>query len=146
MADHRLIGHSRLLEVGGFWFSQPLIARVNAWRQALRVGDSVQQFGQFAAFVDAECREERVLVLPRYLTDSFEDFAAILCQMEGVQAAVLGVWLPLNEFSLLQIVQDGYQPAGVDSQPRGQFLLADARGVAQESQDSRVRRREVEGT
>jgi hypothetical protein len=66
--------------------------------------------------------------------------------MEGVQAAVLRVWLPFNEFSLLQIVEDGYQPAGVDSQPRGQFLLADARRLAQEPQDSRVGRREVEGT
>jgi hypothetical protein len=85
-------------------------------------------------------------MLPRHLTDSLQDFTAILCQMEGVQPAVFGVWLPFNKFSLLQIVQDGYQPAGMDPQSCRKFLLAEAGSHAQESQDSRVRWREVQGT
>ena len=127
---HSLTGHSRLLEFGGFWFSQSLIARVNAWRQVLSVGNSAQQFGQFDALVAAECREERLLVLPRQLADSLQDFTAIPGEMEGVQPAVLRVWLTLNEFSSFKIVQDGDQATGMDSQPRGEILLAYARGLA----------------
>jgi len=84
-------------------------------------------------------------MLPRYLADSLQDFTAVLCQMEGVEPPVLRVWFPLDKFSLLEIVQNGYQPAGMDLQLRGKFLLADPRRNAQESQDSGVRWRELQG-
>jgi hypothetical protein len=85
-------------------------------------------------------------MLPRYFADSLQDFAAILCQMEGVEPPVLRVWLALDKFSLFEIVQDGHEAAGMDLQLRGKFLLADARRATQESQDSCVRWRELQGS
>jgi hypothetical protein len=84
-------------------------------------------------------------MLPRYLADSLQDFTAILCQVEGVEPPVLRVWLALDKFSLLEIVQDGHEPAGMDLQLRRKFLLADPRRHAQESQDSCVRWGELQG-
>jgi hypothetical protein len=63
-------------------------------------------------------------MLPRYLADSFQDFNAILCQMEGIHPAVFRVWLALDKFSLLQIVEDGHEPAGMDCRKRADSFRA----------------------
>jgi hypothetical protein len=133
-----------MLEGGRFRFPEALIPRVNAGREALLVGNSVQQFRQPLAIVAAECGEEHILMLPRHLTDSLQDFAPILCQMQRIQPPVLGVWLPLDKLPPFQIIQDGHQAAGMNVQLLRKFLLADSRRDAQKSQDSRVRRSQLQ--
>ena len=75
------VGSFEKLDLGRSCFPQPLIAWVHPSREALRGGDSTQQFCQSAALLRAERREEGVLMLSRYFADSLQDFTAILCQI-----------------------------------------------------------------
>lgn len=102
------------------------ISRMNTWREALFVGNFFEQGSQAAAFVAIKRGKKRILVLTRNLAYPFKDFNAILCQVERIQAAVVRIRLPLEEVSLLKIVEDRHQPAGMNLQPGRQLLLTDA--------------------
>jgi hypothetical protein len=99
---------------------------MDAWREALLTGDLLQKGTQAAAFIAVKHGEKRILVLTRNLAYAFQDFDAILCQMQRIQAAVIGIRLPLYETSLLEVVQYGNQPAGMNLQSGRECLLTDA--------------------
>lgn len=77
---------------------------MDARRKALLIGNLLQKGSQAAAFIAVKHGEKRILVLTRNLAYPFQDFDAILCQMQRIQAAVIGIGLPLYETSLLKVV------------------------------------------
>jgi hypothetical protein len=99
---------------------------MNTRREALFIGNFLQQSGQAATFAAVKRGKKRILVLTRNLAYPFKDFNPILCQVERIQPAVVRIGLALEEVSLLKIVEDRDQPAGMNLQSGRQFLLADA--------------------
>ena len=123
--------------------SYSFISWMNTWRQALFIGNFLQQSSQAAAFIDVERSKKRILVLTLNFAYPFKDFDAILCQMERIQPAVVAIRLPLQKVSLLKIVQYRHEPAGMNLQSGRQLLLADAGRHPQQSQNSHIRWRKL---
>jgi len=120
-------------------FPHPLIPRVDAASESLFVRDSLKHLRQLRALLGGERNKKCLLMLPSHLPDPLQDFTAIPGQMERIQAPVVGVCLPLNKLTPFQIVENCHQPAGMNLEPQGKFLLADSRRRAQQTQDTRIR-------
>ncbi|MGA8161729.1 MAG: hypothetical protein WA374_04130 [Acidobacteriaceae bacterium] len=79
-----------------------------------------------------------------YFSNLRQGCAAVFRQMERIKAPVVRVGSPLHQLPLFEVIQDGYQPAGVNPQLLGEFLLAQSGRNAQQAQDSGIRRRELQ--
>ena len=94
--------------------SQSPIARVNPSNQSLLVSDSEQKRGKLVALLLSKSGQESILMLPRYLADLVQSCLTVSCQMKGIQSPVIRVCSSLHEPSILQMVQDRHQPAGIN--------------------------------
>ena len=73
-----------------------------------------------------------------------KDPLAVFGQVQCILPAIISVRLAFDEPLLFERIQDGYQTAGMDAEPRGELLLAQTTRGGQQAQDPRVRRRQVE--
>ncbi|HLJ79184.1 MAG TPA: hypothetical protein VKT75_17315 [Acidobacteriaceae bacterium] len=114
-------------------------------REALLVGDALQQVVEAAALVLGEGGEQGGLVLAGDLADGGEHPAAVGGEVEGVAAAVILITAALDEAAALKGVEQGDEAAGHHLKTAGQGLLGDAGAGAEDAQDAGMGRRESDG-
>jgi len=69
----------------GFGLLQPFVSGMDAPREPLRIGDSVQHRRQQAALLCADGREECILVLPCHLSNALQDLPSVVGEVQRVQ-------------------------------------------------------------
>ena len=97
---------------------------MNASDKPLLVCDPHQKGGKSIALLFTETSEQSVLVFPSDSANPLQGFSTGVCQMKRIQAPVVRIGPPLHEPSLLQVVQDGHQTAGMNLQLGCKLLLA----------------------
>jgi hypothetical protein len=117
---------------------------VNPSDESLLVCKLQEKGGEGIALVPTETREQSLLVLPRHGADFFQGSDPRLRQMEGVQTPVVRIGSAFNQSAFREIVQNRHEPAGMNSQPCRELLLARSGLRPKESQNSRICRCEFE--
>jgi hypothetical protein len=59
--------------------------------------------------------------------------------MQGVRSPILRVLTAFDQTSILEFIQEGYQPTWQDGEPATKLLLTEARRGSDDSEDPRVR-------
>lgn len=114
-------------------------------REALLVGDALEQVVEVVALVFAECGQQGILVLTGERAEGGEHPAAVGGEVEGMAAAVVPVAATLDETALIEGVEEGDEAAGHHLQTGGEGLLGNARAGAEDPQDTGVGGREADG-
>ena len=100
------------------------------------LGDPQQHARQLLAFVGAERRAQRLLMLPGDPPDRIQHAPPRVGQAHGIPAAVVWVVASLDQPARLQLVQQGDEPAGEYVQMLREGLLARIAGARQGAQDA----------
>lgn len=114
-------------------------------REALLVGDALEQVLQLSAPVFSERGEQGTLMLAGDLAQAGEHLAPVGGEVEGVAAAVVLIAAALDEAARIQRVEQGNEAAGDHLQPGREGLLGEAGAGAQDTQNPGMRGREAHG-
>lgn len=118
---------------------------MNVWREALLVGNALEQVVEAAALVFVQSGEQGALVLAGESADSGEHLSAISGEVECVAAAVVLIAAALNQAAAVQCVEQGDEAAGDHLKTSGQGLLGDAGGGSEDAQDAGMGRSKADG-
>ena len=111
---------------------------MNARREALRVGNALENRDELRALRGVEGRQQLGLVLLRYSFEVGKEVAPRGRQVERVCAPVVRVAAPLGEPALLEVIDQRDDGAAVDPQRPAQRLLGLALGGGQVAEHSAV--------
>lgn len=114
-------------------------------RQALLLRHRGKKAAQGVALLRVKGRGEPQLVLARELGKLAHDLFPCCGQVEGVQPAIVRVTPALDVATLLELVDIDDDSAGQHAQLRAEGLLAAAGLGGDCTQDSRVRRAQLDG-
>lgn len=89
--------------------------------------DSRQQTRQLFPLRIAERRAQIVLKLLRYLADAGQNLPAGAREVQPVTAPIRRVVPPLNELTILELIEQHNEPAWKHSEQVAQLLLAESR-------------------
>jgi len=128
----------------GLLTAERAIARVNARRKALLVGDPPKERRQLGLLPLRQGGAEGVLVLAGYAVDPLEHFPPLLGQVQGVATAVRGARPALEKPAFLQPVEQLDEAAGEHAKLLPQGLLAEAVGLPEHAEDASVRGRDLQ--
>jgi hypothetical protein len=113
--------------------------------EPLATGDPLQQTAQPVAFRGGQSRAHCLIMCLRNLTDLLQHRSALRGELERIDPAVLGAVPPRSQPGLLQRIHHHHEAAGVHSQCRRQLCWLSPALPAQDAQDSRVLRLQVQG-
>src|SRR5262245_7897616 len=118
---------------------------MHTWGEALLIGDPSEQTAQGFALFGRERRADGVVVFSGDLSDRLEDLAALLGQMERIDAAILRATAALYQAALFELVHEEYEAARGEAEQGAQGLLADAGGRVDDAERSGMGRAEIQG-
>jgi hypothetical protein len=117
---------------------------MNARREALRLGNALEQRDELRALCRVEGGQQFRLVLFCDALELGQQLAALGSQIERVRAPVVGVTTPLGEPAMLEVVNECDHGAAVDPQRSAQCLLGLAVVCGEVAEHPEVARVEVE--
>ena len=117
---------------------------MDARRQVAVFDDARQQACKLFALIASQRSTDDALMLPGDLEHLLAHTFALPCEMEGIQSAVPIAAASLHESTMLQLVEQLHEPAGMHLQYAGELLLADSRRAVEHPNDSGVWRPKVE--
>jgi hypothetical protein len=97
---------------------------MNTTSQALLIGNALKQSPQLFTLLIGECCAKRFVMLVRNPADITQDGLPLVCEVNGVDPAVVRTILSLHQPPFLQLVDDRYETARVHPQNDRQILLA----------------------
>jgi hypothetical protein len=117
--------------------------RMHPGRQTVMVGEAAEEQEELLSLTCAQGGAKGVVVCLCHIGDLAHDVRSLVRESERVEAPVLGVVAPLEQTTLLELVEEGDQAARQHSQQGRQRLLTDPSACCNSAQDSRVRRRKA---
>jgi hypothetical protein len=118
---------------------------VDSRRESLLLSDSPEQFRELLALRFAEGRQKTFLMFTCNSTDLLQNGVSLVRQVKRVLSPVLGVRTALDQGTLFEAIEHRNEPAGMNAEFRGKFLLARSGGNLQKAQDAGVGRRKCQG-
>jgi len=113
--------------------------RVDAWREALFIGDARQEIHELRSLLVSERSAQRIVVCARDPSDLPHRLLALGCQVERIDAPVLWVIATLDEPPFLQFVHEDDEPARQNCERCRESLLAEPRARRDRPQHPGVR-------
>ena len=117
---------------------------MNTRRQSLTLSDPFEQLTELGPFGGTESRRHGPLVRAPDIGQAAHQSLPLGRQMQCVQPAVLGVATALDQTPALQVVDEGNDTTGQQTELVAERLLAAALLAGNRAQDAGLRRQQVE--
>jgi len=80
---------------------------MNAWSEFFVGGDALEKLGELFAFAERESGEERLAVFLGGASDVAKGGVTLVCEVEGIGAAIVGRGATFEEAAIFELVDDG---------------------------------------